>query len=143
LPKTAFSLKQIQWIWLGALIFALCSVAFGYSYHREYAITLDWRHWTAVFLAVWMVLSGFSFRRILLRRASAAFSRNDSNGANRTWSVAQFACIMGSVSVVMWGVVVATFGSPQWFPYPFYFVGILLLILYKPRKQPSERSMLK
>jgi hypothetical protein len=140
----AVSLKQIQGIWLAALIFEIFCIIFGKSHHQGYGASLDWRHWTVVFLTLWMVVSGFSFRRVLLQRSSAAFKRDDLIDANKKWTVAQLSSIASSVGVILWGLVARiAFSAPRWFPYFFYFVGILLLFVYRPRQQASERSVLK
>jgi len=57
--------------------------------------------------------------------------------ASRKWSAAQVVALMSAHGVVLWGVVARmVVGCPRWFAALFYVAGVVLLILWKPGKQP-------
>jgi hypothetical protein len=102
-----------------------------------------WRHGVVAGLALWVALEGFRFRRRLLDRSSQELAKDSSDPkALKHWEIGNIIGLAMAEAVVQWGLVVCmVLGGALWQASLFYAVGLVLLLLWTPRKptiQPSN-----
>lgn len=137
--RKPLSTRQLRVLWLATVVLTGIYALLAEKWSRTNNGLLTSKHWAIVALGAWTSWSGYSLRRKLVRRASAAASRGDELAASRKWSAAQLVAISSSQAVALWGLVASmSLGCPRWFYAMFFGTGLLLLILWRPMERPSS-----
>jgi hypothetical protein len=127
------SFRQLQLVWLIALVLVPLYVLITETYAVPHGRVLTSWHWGIAALGLWAAWGGYSVRTKLMARATA-----ESSGAKaaKKWSAAQLVGLMSGQGVVLWGIVAKlVLGSPRWFSACFYVAGTALLIVWRPEKK--------
>jgi len=109
----------------------------------------DWTlwHWVITGLAVYSAFVGFFYRRKLMRSSEAALRGDASNSkALKQWQAAQIVSMAAAEAIAFYGVVLQmVLGSPLSQASSFYTIGLLLLLLWRPRyrQQPCQPETMK
>ena len=97
----------------------------------------DWTlwHWLMTGLALYAGLTGFFFRRTLMRRSEDALAKDATDPkALKQWETGQLIGMSMAEGVVVMGFVVrVVLGGVLWQASMFYAAGLLLLLLWTPR----------
>jgi hypothetical protein len=127
------SFRQTQFLWAAFILAVFVFAAFSEMMRREFDGVFSWKHWTIVGLGIYSVVAGDMLRKKHLTKSTQAANNGDFARAARSWTVGQLMGFSCAVNAVLWGIFAnLAVGSPRWFDVPFYVVGLLVLLSYRP-----------
>ena len=133
------SFRQLKLLWTLVIVFLPMLVWIGeYAAKRAYGGRLTSWHLALVAVGAWLIADGYWFRRKLMMRAIADRGGLGQEAADRKWSLSQVMGLAFASSVALLGIVASIrVGCPRWFRTSFYVTGLVLLILWSPRRPPA------
>jgi hypothetical protein len=138
LDTKALSFRQLRAIWIALLVAAVVYIRIGETIKGPLNGQIKAWHWAIAALAAYGPIGAYIVRRKLMTQANALRASGNDLAAGRKWSAGQLVAIASSEAVVLWGLVARCMGSPAWLAPSCYFVGIMLLICYRPRPWPAS-----
>ena len=132
----ALSNRQLRVLWVGAFVVAGLYIWIAEASKRTFEGHITIWHWAIAALAAYSAFGGHVVRRKLIAQAIGEAISGKELAASKKWSAAQIVALMSAQAVVLGGVLAKLVSCPRAFAAPFYLGGIVLLICYRPGKQP-------
>lgn len=131
--RRPLSIRSAWTLWFLSLAFAGICVSVSEVFRRNQDGQIGVWHWALAVLGLWIVSSGYRFRRKLMLSSAKAASTGRLDTALMRWSAAQLFSFMSGINLVVCGSLAdLSLHSPVWFGAAFYTAGVVLLLLYRP-----------